>query len=352
MKAAALDIGGANIKGADTEGRAFSFPFALWRRPDELTDVLRRLVDRILPADVLAVTMTGELCDAFETKKHGVRHILECTLDAIDAIDALDLVGEEKGAATPVYVWTTEGTWMRVKRETRPPLTAAASNWLALAQYACRHTADRPALLIDVGSTTTDVIPLRGGAPVPAGRTDTSRLLARELIYTGVSRTPVAMVLDALPYRGELCPVAAEMFATTLDAYLLLGDLPEDSSGSETADGRPADRKHARDRVARMVCTDRTDFSLKDAKVAARAVRDAQESVLGEAIDRVIEKLESPPSTIVVSGSGEFIARRVARSRCRRIVSLSEALGPECSAAACAVALAEITRESWPELGS
>ncbi len=343
MKAAALDIGGANIKGADSAGRAFSFPFALWRRPDELTDVLRRLVDRILPADVLAITMTGELCDAFETKKHGVRHILECTLDALD---------EERGAATPVYVWTTEGTWMRVKRETRTPLTAAASNWLALARYACRYTADRPALLVDVGSTTTDVVPLRGGAPVPAGRTDTSRLVARELIYTGVSRTPVAMVVDALPYRGESCPVAAETFATTFDAYLLLGDLPEDSSGSETADGRPADRKHARDRLARMVCTDRTDFSLKDAKVAARALRDAQESVLGEAIDRVIEMLESPPSTIVVSGSGEFIARGVARSRCRRIVSLSEALGPECSAAACAVALAEITRESWPELGS
>ncbi len=84
MKAAALDVGGANIKGADTDGRAFSFPFALWRRPDELTNVLRRLVDRILPADVLAITMTGELCDAFETKKDGVRHILEGAVDAVD----------------------------------------------------------------------------------------------------------------------------------------------------------------------------------------------------------------------------------------------------------------------------
>ena len=346
MKAAALDIGGANIKGADTEGHAFSFPFALWQSPDELTNVLRRLVDRILPADVLAITMTGELCDAFETKQHGVRYILECTLDAVGAVD------EARGAAIPVYVWTTESTWMRVKRETRAPLTAAASNWLALAQFACRHTAGQPALLIDIGSTTTDVIPLRGGAPIPVGRTDTSRLLARELIYTGVSRTPVAMVVDALPYRGEPCPVAAEVFATTLDAYLLLGDLPEDSSGSETADGRPADRQHARDRLARMVCADHANFSLKDAKVAARAVRDAQASLIGEAIDRVIERLESSPSTIVVSGNGEFIARRLARSRSSGIVSLGEVLGPTGSAAACAVALAAITRESWPKLAT
>jgi uncharacterized hydantoinase/oxoprolinase family protein len=31
-------------------------------------------------------------------------------------------------------------------------------------------------LLVDVGSTTTDVIPLRDGVPVPKGKTDTERL--------------------------------------------------------------------------------------------------------------------------------------------------------------------------------
>ncbi len=343
MKAAALDIGGANIKGADTAGRAFSSPFALWRHPDELADVLRALLDQLLPADALAITMTGELCDAFETKADGVRHILEHVLDA--------LRGRSRDSM-PVFAWTTDGAWERVQRGTPAPLTAAAANWLALSEFACRYTEGEPALLIDIGSTTTDIIPLRDGAPAPAGRTDTSRLLAGELVYTGVSRTPVAMVTRELPYRGELCPVAAEVFATTLDAYLVLGDLPENSAGGDTADGRPADRHRARDRLARMVCADRTSFTVDDALTAARAVRNAQEHLIERAIDRVIARLGSSPSTVVVSGSGEFLARRLAAARRARIVSLGDVLGPARSAAACAVALAELTRERWPELGS
>jgi probable H4MPT-linked C1 transfer pathway protein len=305
--------------------------------------VLSGLLARILPADALAITMTGELCDAFETKADGVRHIVKHAIDAL---------ADARGVSIPVFVWTTEGAWTRLEPGTAAPLTAAASNWLALAEFACRYTEGEPALLIDIGSTTTDIIPLRGGAPDPAGRTDTSRLLAGELVYTGISRTPVAMVTRELPYRGERCPVAAEVFATTLDAYLMLGELPEGSCRGETADGRPADRRHAGDRLARMVCADRTSFTVDDAMTAARAVRDAQERVIGEAIDRVIGRLGSSPSTVVVSGSGEFLARRLAAARGARIVSLGEELGPERSAAACAVALAELTRERWPELGA
>src|SRR5438552_12194660 len=99
-------------------------------------------------------------------------------------------------------------------------MRAAAANWLALAAYAGRFAPTGTALLVDVGSTTTDLVPLLGGAPVPCGNTDAERLLHRELVYTGVRRTPLCALL------GETG--AAELFATTLDAYLLLEELPED----------------------------------------------------------------------------------------------------------------------------
>src|SRR6202030_2937868 len=98
-------------------------------------------------------------------------------------------------------------------------------------------------LLIDVGSTTTDVIPLSGGRAVPRGVTDAARLQTSELVYTGARRTPVC----ALVHEG----VAAELFATTLDVYLTLGAFAEDSS-TDTADGRPATRPRAHARLARM----------------------------------------------------------------------------------------------------
>src|SRR5207248_1124900 len=100
-----------------------------------------------------------------------------------------------------------------------------------------------------VGSTTTDLIPLRGGRPVPVGRTDTERLQTGELVYVGVRRTPLCAVADALPVHGRSTALAAEIFATTRDVFLTLGDLSEDPDDRETADGRPATRPLARERL-------------------------------------------------------------------------------------------------------
>src|SRR5207237_8563934 len=121
-------------------------------------------------------------------------------------------------------------------------------NRLAVAAVAGRFAPAGAALLVDVGSTTTDLIPLRDGVPIPDGRTDADRLACGELVYTGVRRTPACALLGA----GG----AAEFFATTHDVYLLLENIPEDSGDTDTADGRPASRGHAHARLARMPCGD------------------------------------------------------------------------------------------------
>src|SRR5437867_4457715 len=71
-----LDVGGANLEAAHTGGAARSRPFPLWKRPHDLAAALRALVAVLPPADRVAVTMTGELCDCFPTSRDGVRHIL------------------------------------------------------------------------------------------------------------------------------------------------------------------------------------------------------------------------------------------------------------------------------------
>ena len=105
----------------------------------------------------------------------------------------------------------------------REPLSVAAANWHALAQFACRYLAGEGGLLVDVGSTTTDMVPLLRGGPAPHGLTDPERLLSGELVYTGVVRSPICGLATALPWRGQLCPTAQEVFATTCDAYVTLG---------------------------------------------------------------------------------------------------------------------------------
>src|SRR5262245_32829782 len=179
-----FDIGGANTKAAHSGGACLSRSFALWQDPEGLALrlVLRELRAALPPASELAVTMTGELCDCFASKREGISRILDAVAD---------VAGD-----TPVGVWRTDGSLVdRVTAQSGDALLVAAANWHALATWASRLVPAGPALLLDIGSTTTDIIPLSDGVPVMAGHTDPERLRCGELVYTGVRRTPVCAVL-------------------------------------------------------------------------------------------------------------------------------------------------------------
>ena len=206
--------------------------------------------------------MTGELADCYPTKAAGVAAIVAAI--------------ETAAAGRDVRIYLTEGTLATPPEAIARPLDAAASNWHALARFSARFMTGGNGLLIDIGSTTCDLIPIISGRPATRGRTDPERLASGELVYTGVVRSPICAVVAELPWRGQPCATAHELFATTIDAYLLLGELAEDPLSTATADGRPATRAAAHDRLARMICADREMFSEADALAAAGAVREAQ----------------------------------------------------------------------------
>jgi hypothetical protein len=357
MNCLAFDIGGANIKFSDGMNGTGSVPLALWQYPGQLAEVLRGIVAGF-PADVaIAVTMTGELADCFPTKSAGVRHILGA-------------VGEAAGDL-PVRVYLVDGRWVSLDEACVEPLWAAASNWHALARFAARYASSNTALLLDIGSTTCDLIPLVDGQPVALGRTDTQRLLASELVYTGIERSPMCAVVQQVPYRGRVCPVAQEVFATMRDVYLVLGELPEQSDDMQTADGRPATRQAAVARLARMICADETEFGEQDARELAAAAAEAQAERLSAAFCEVVSRLSisrSPAApglesrlgqtrlrgsaaglSLILSGHGDCLARRVlARvAYAGHVIPLADRLGPAASRAATAYALAVLGREEF-----
>ena len=333
MNALALDVGGANLKAADGSGWARSVPFALSREPHRLAAEIEALVNAAPANSRLAVTMTGELCDSFSTKADGVRHILGAV--------------EAAAAGREIAVYLVDGRMVSVDAARDEPLQAAASNWHALAQFACRFIPERAGLLIDVGSTTTDLVPIADGCVVARAATDTERLQAGELVYSGVCHTPLTAIVRAIPWRGGHCPIAGDCFATTADAYVLLGDVPEQLSAAWTADGRPLTQAFARDRLARMICADRSTFFESDAHVAAQSVRDAQMAQIQDAAQQVASNLKQSPDCFVISGIGEFLARRMIGEiwPAGRIVSFAREWGPEVSACAPAHALAVLACE-------
>ncbi len=317
-----FDIGGANLKAAHTDGTALARPFPLWQAPGQLAANLRALRDALPPHDVVAVTMTGELCDCFETKRDGVRAILKSVAEVVDV--------------AAIRVWTTRGRFVSFDEALADPLPVAAANWLALAHLASRRFPGR-SLLIDTGSTTTDILYLGPDGPEPRGLTDFDRMRSGELVYTGIRRTPVCAVLGL--------DVAAERFATMLDAHLLLGLVPENVNDRDTADGRPATKAHAHARLARMRCADTETFSFDDATALATDALEQQRAVIWRAAERVMAG-RPPVERVVLAGSGEALARRCQETHIwlgqLPVVSLREHLGEAISEAACAYAVATL----------
>jgi probable H4MPT-linked C1 transfer pathway protein len=298
-------------------------PFALWKQPAALAAKLHELIAPLPAARIVAVTMTGELCDCFSSRRAGVLEILKAVA--------------EVARTRHVVVWQHERRFVGLREARARPELVGSANWLALATFAAGLVPEQSTLLIDVGSTTTDIIPIKRGRPVPTAREDRDRLLAGELVYSGVRRTPVCAVLGA---RG-----AAELFATMLDVYLILGHLPEDAMDCDTADGRPATKAAAHARLARMLCADIETTSDAERVALARTVHRLQVRALRRALMRVLAVSPEEPRVAVVSGSGEFLARKAIGERWP-CYSLGERLGPSVSQAACAFAVASLAARS------
>jgi len=312
-----LDIGGANLKAAHTRGTGRLVPFALWKNPKGLTAALRELIADMPPHDLLAVTMTGELCDCFTSKKEGVEAIL----------DSVEQVAER----AQVLVWTTHGQFLTIQEARQVTPRVGAANWLAAATLAGKYADNGTAIYLDIGSTTTDIVELWNGKPVPSAWTDTERLKLGELVYTGVRRTPVCALLGP--------KVCAELFATTLDVYLVLGLLSEDEKDCNTADGRPKTKSCAHLRLARMLGGDGDSVNEHATTELAVEVMNRQKDIIGDALKKVHERMPGQPQTIVTGGSGEFLARLFYLPTDVRVISLEQHLGPQLSETICAYAL-------------
>lgn len=339
-----LDIGGANLKAADANGQATSIAFPLWQQPDDLAGALLQLCRQFAEPECLAVTMTGELADCFESKAEGVDTILK----------AVETVAAELAApALPIVVWQTGSEFVSAAVAREIPLLVAAANWHGLATWVGRVLPETSlGLLLDIGSTTTDVIPLVNGFPTPHGMTDRERLQHGELLYTGVRRTPVCAVAAAVSFEERAIPVAAEFFATMQDVYLLLDRWPENLDDNDTADGRPATQACAHRRLARMLCSDITEVDLTAARELAQTLAARQFDSITAAVAKALQRFadESRAVThVLTSGSGHWLAAEVATKHpqlsAAEVISLGDMFAEDIAECACAFAIARLASE-------
>jgi len=331
------DIGGANIKAArltrpasDEQTLSVTVrPFEIWRDLDRLNAELRSVADELHTerVDALAVTMTAELSDAFRTKRQGVSFVLDALAQALpdQRAFALDVSG---------HLVTLAAARTR-------PLDFAATNWLASALLVAERLAD--CVLVDVGSTTADIVPVRGGRVATTSRTDPERLIAGELVYTGVLRTNPNTLTQWVPLRGHMCRVAAEYFTVMADVYLVLGRLSEADYTIPTPDGRARTRRAAVERLARLVCADSELVSEEEIGTMALYLFERQVEQVTEGLAQVLAHFgRSDQVPLVAAGVGSFVAAEAGRRLGLGVIQAEELLGETVSRALPASAVARL----------
>ena len=282
-----VDIGGANIKYYSTCGRSLAYNFALWKYSKSLD---KKLIADLQGFDVvrtLAVTMTGELADCFSDREVGVKHIVDSVMSAASRL-----------SIDQVWFYGVDGGFYDSKQAKSMPDTVAAANWHALASLVARQF-PIATTLVDIGSTTTDIIPLAGRRVATKAQTDHDRLVEGSLVYVGCRRTPLCSLVNQLQFQGVACEVMNEMFATIDDARLLLGRTLPDCDDTDTADSQPRTAENAAIRLARMIGLDRRTVTIEGAVDLAAQVVQAAEARIHAAFRRLHR--DGP---VVIAGHG------------------------------------------------
>jgi probable H4MPT-linked C1 transfer pathway protein len=309
------DIGGAHLKAARAEnGRIVATvqvasPLRLGL--ERLTQSFDEAKAQMGMADRHAITMTGELADTFASRTEGVVSLTEVALRALSPL--------------PVALYAGRAGFVSPDKAAMHIIDIASANWFASASFAGKPM--RSALFMDMGSTTTDIIPVIGGVVASRGYTDGERLASGELVYTGLVRSFLMATESRAPFAGQWTSLVHENFANMADVQRILGTLPDDADQMMTADGRPKTVAASRARFARMVGRDAEDADNVAWEALARWFAEAQVRAVTDGAMLVLSQGRLPPEApIVAAGVGAGVLREVARRLERGCIAFDSVL--------------------------
>ncbi len=293
------DIGGVHLKAVRAEDgrivKAAQYASPLRSGTGLLLEAFARARDEMGSAERNVVTMTGELADTFQSRADGVEQL---AMLAARELGNVSIYAGPRGYVRP--------------EDARPHCTEVASaNWHAAATLVAKRLSD--ALLIDLGSTTTDIIPIARGKVAARAYADGDRLAAGELVYTGLVRGFVMATAERAPLRGSWMPLINENFATMADVHRILGTLPGGVDLMVTTDGREKTIEASRARLARMVGCDASDADNTTWHRLAQWFAEAQTRSIMDAAMLVMSASTMASAPIVAAGIGLTVIAEVAR---------------------------------------
>ncbi len=270
-----------------------------------LARVVVNLVDynsfKLDSIDYIAITITAELSDAFQTKKDGIITILNA-LEKLFNKDKLRFI-------------TNTCKFINYETAKSDYFSIAAANWASSALFLGEFISD--CILIDAGSTTIDIIPILNSIPVPKGKDDISRLINHELIYTGGLRATIPSITHHVPYKQNKIRVSFEKFALISDVHRILNNISEEEYINDTADNRSKSIENCYARLSRVICMDIETITREDLDLIVNFIYQKQLNIITREIRAFMDNLtirikefNENPKFVITGLSADFLIRK------------------------------------------
>jgi probable H4MPT-linked C1 transfer pathway protein len=326
-----IDIGGANtkiteLKEEDGTYKIHHIYFPMWRNNKELTNLLAKYNYNNITK--IALVMTAELADSYETKKEGVIDILNSVKNAFPNKE--------------IFIFDVDGNFLTPMEATENYIKVSASNWTATAEFVKNSACPNDnCILIDMGSTTTDIIPIVDGK-ILAQKTDLDRLMNNELLYVGTLRTPISFLSNTVEYKHKnttITNISSEYFAITGDINIIMDKITPNDYTCDTPDGAPSNKQNCKIRLSKVLCADLEQISEEEINEVAKQFYAKLLNLIKSNVDKVATKYNI--NNIVITGLGEPILIDALKNE-YNIISIKEKYNKDVSLATPSFAVAEL----------
>lgn len=314
-----LDIGGANTKAAlilcknrvlkSVYSSIEYFPF--WEKTiDQIPEMLNRILNKIIDVtsidlnaiDLISITITAELSDAFQTKREGISIILNALKEVMDLKKMRFISNNIK--------------FIDYNQASAYPLSIAAANWVSTALFLGNYVPQ--CILIDAGSTTIDIIPVKNSIPIAKGKDDISRIKSHELVYTGGLRATIPSITHHVPYKNGMVRISFEKFALISDIHRILENITEKEYINDTADNRSKSIEDCYARVARIICMDKESINQEELDAIINYIYEKQLEIIKNELKLFLNDLilnepsfENKPLFVITGLSSKFLIKPV-----------------------------------------
>jgi probable H4MPT-linked C1 transfer pathway protein len=308
-----VDIGQMNIKITSLEMvecpriRSVSFPFS------EIGEMVEKLVFFVPHPDLVIITQT--MCASrnfFSSLKEGTHYIVDLTER---------LFGEKvRYPALSYKLYMPE-------EAKKHYLDVACRNWIATCYLTSYLNLFEDGLVVDCGTSSTDIVPVLNSAPVTIDNNDQgyTRLKTGELFWSGLYFTRVQSISPTIVLDGEEFQVKPTSKCMIFDAFVVSGTVPPESDIVKIS------FESCVERILDAIAADKELLTVNDARKIAQFFIEKQrkrtEITIEKVLSAVNEKYNKNLKVAAIAGVGKDIITRKALENLsfERIIDIEKA---------------------------